>query len=393
MTRMGAMFFIPALALWLVIHFGDAWRGRIKVAIAIVAVASSVWMVNQLLSKAYGNGDDLTGSNFGHVLCGLSLGKNWSDCTAQYAEQLKKFDGDDKASSDFLYRTAIENIRNQPLVIVSRLIQGGREFANSVPETLTRGYLQPPENRSLPLGLFFSSSIVGLIVLLMRRSSRPSLLELSFWTLTISSILASSMFVYFDDGRRTMAVSYPLLALALASCLAISGPLDEKPRGDRASLGWIGVGAYLLGLVALPWVIHHTATDAISAGAQEDQQFVFGGRRITGVLVVADDQELPTEVPSIHITDFAKLIDLSHIEIYQPLLTGRIPALPFGFIAAPRREAGISSRNQYIVPPEVLLRRDVSSWKFYTVEWSHRPGKPTYWLLVESPEPLAAALK
>ena len=109
---------------------------------------------------------------------------------------------------------------------------------------------------------------------------------------------------------------------------------------------------------------------------------------MSGFLVVADDQPLPKEVPSLHLSEFAKIVTLSNNEIYQPLLKGRTPQLPFGFIVAPRMEAGMDSDNQFIVPAHVMLDKNVQAWKFTTAEWSKIEGNSIYWLLVTDAQPV-----
>ena len=109
---------------------------------------------------------------------------------------------------------------------------------------------------------------------------------------------------------------------------------------------------------------------------------------MSGFLVVADDQPLRRDVPSLRLADFAKIITLSNDEIYQPLLKGGAPQLPFGFIVAPRMEAGMDSNNQFIVPAHVLLDKNVQAWKFTTTDWSRIEGNSIYWLLVTDAQPI-----
>ncbi len=45
-------------------------------------------------------------------------------------------------------------------------------------------------------------------------------------------------------------------------------------------------------------------------------------------------------------------------------------------------EKGITSRYQYIVPPEVIERRDVPAWHFDLKRWGYKPGHIEYWFYV-----------
>ena len=86
------------------------------------------------------------------------------------------------------------------------------------------------------------------------------------------------------------------------------------------------------------------------------EHVVLAGRRVTGVTVVADDQPLRSDIPTLRFSRFAEFIKLSNVEIYQGLLNPPAPTAPFGFIWAPRLERVTSDFN-YIVPAEVMQPR------------------------------------
>jgi hypothetical protein len=115
---------------------------------------------------------------------------------------------------------------------------------------------------------------------------------------------------------------------------------------------------------------------------------VFGGRRMSGFLVVEDGLPLRGDVPMIHFADFAAIITQSNIEFRQELIHPVIPPLPFGFVFAARLEKGVSSFTQFIVPGEVLERPDVRSWRFRFTPWHHKPNEvDNYWFYVTKAEP------
>jgi hypothetical protein len=65
------------------------------------------------------------------------------------------------------------------------------------------------------------------------------------------------------------------------------------------------------------------------------------------------------------------------------------PPLPFGFVFAPRLEKGTFSANQFIVPADVIERRDVSAWHFQLKRWEYKPnGYGEFWFYVTKAEPL-----
>lgn len=385
MTRMGAMFLLPGLMLWIVSCFGTGWRQKFYISLAMAIIIGVGLTTNFVLQKAYGTGDDLSGSNFAYVLCGLSIGADWSSCPVRYAAEMKRLDNSEKAHTDFLYSKGIENAWRDPTVIIRRLFVSAEYFARAVPPTMANGYLRAPTTRWLPTSVFFWISLTGLAILAL---CRPPRRETIFWILSLSTIWISSGFVYFDDGMRVMSGSFPLIAALAVSALFT---INVQSAGETARPEWKWWGS-LVAVLALfllvPWLVHRNAWPAIAAEPNSNQQKVFGGRRISGFLVVADDQPLRKDVPSLHLAEFAELIKLSNVEIYQPLLKGRSPELPFGFVVAPRMEAGMPSNNQFIVPPHVLLDKGVQAWKFTTADWSKIEGNSIYWVLVTDAQPV-----
>jgi hypothetical protein len=109
---------------------------------------------------------------------------------------------------------------------------------------------------------------------------------------------------------------------------------------------------------------------------------------VTGFLVIADDDVLPTEVPSMHLSNFMEIIRRSNIEIYQGLLHPDIPQLPFGFMTSARVGKAATSDFSYIVPPEVMLRSAVSTWQFTVKPWQRKPEGGAYWYMVTNAKAL-----
>src|SRR5204862_2525944 len=107
MTRMGAMFLLPAVKLWILCCFGESWRKKIYIAAAMIGIVTAGLATNFTLQKIYGVNTDLSGSNFAYVLCGLSIGKGWSSCPLQYADEMKGLDNNEKSYTDFLYSKAV----------------------------------------------------------------------------------------------------------------------------------------------------------------------------------------------------------------------------------------------------------------------------------------------
>jgi hypothetical protein len=233
-------------------------------------------------------------------------------------------------------------------------------------------------------------SFAGLAYIFARRAKS---VELSFWVLLWASIVASSSLIYYDDGPRALAASHPLIALFFAMGMSspASTPATESPRFRLSRYGWTGLTAAALLFVCLPGMAHRFSSGGGLVNAapphMKDEAFVFGGRRMSGFLVVSQGMPLRNDVPSIHLSEFEGILRQSGIEQYQDLLHPELPPLPFGFVFAPHLQKGSARAFLYIVPPEVLERRDVPAWHFYFKRWGYKPGYGEYWFYVTKAEP------
>jgi hypothetical protein len=347
-----------------------------------VAVIAANW----LLTIGYGEGPDVTGSNFALTFCGLSIGDVWSACQERYAAQLTGID--ERSQANVLYLVALKNIAADPAVFIMRLMDGAIRYAVFLPNTLLRGYLWNPMPVWFSRSLVLTITSAGLVFLVFSRRERG---EIQFWLLFGAATLASAAFVYYDSGMRVMCMSYPLIIAFTASGFVTSNHVAKDWTPSQMSR-YVGSAAAML-VVGLMFLLPSAAyallhKDRNAAQLIPGTHAVFGGREINGFLVVADGEPLPIKLPAMHYSDFEAILKQSNLEIYQGLLHPRAPALPFGLIDAPRAEPGTSSGNQYIVPPEVLTRRDVSVWRFNTVDWPPNTPVGRYWLYVEKAEAL-----
>jgi hypothetical protein len=62
--------------------------------------------------------------------------------------------------------------------------------------------------------------------------------------------------------------------------------------------------------------------------------------------------------------------------------------VPFAFVAAPRVEKGTPSHFQYVVPVEVVERRDVAAWRLEIRDWNRTTPRGPFWFYVPRAEPL-----
>ena len=110
---------------------------------------------------------------------------------------------------------------------------------------------------------------------------------------------------------------------------------------------------------------------------------------MSGILVLADEVPLRSDVPSMHLSDLAAIFRHGEIETYyQQLVTPVPPPLPFAFIESPTLVPGEPTTYKYIAPPEVLLRTDVPTWHFQTSKLPELPNSGSQWLNVTKAEPL-----
>jgi hypothetical protein len=392
MTRMGSMFTAPALLLWLLWQFGHNLAGRLRLFGAATVVMLAILSLNALLPRLYGLGTGTTTGNFAYMLCGLSMGSGWEGCVRKLTAEGKQLPAATEAKVEMLQKMAWENLRADPSVFLARLGDNVLQFAQNFPDVMWRGYgTEILEPAWLQRNILLAIALAGLLYLALR-VARP--IELRFWALFWISIIASASIIYLDDSPRTLAASQPWIALFLAIGLSgpVSAPSTILPRRS-SRYGWIALVTAAVLFVAVPWLNHRfspipeMARGGMDIGLKPGEAAVFGGRRVTGFLVVEDGAPLRRDVATVHFSDFEAMIRRSGVETLQNLIHPVTPPLPFGFVFAPRLEKGVYSLNQFIVPAEVIERRDVPAWRFQLQRWGHK-GIGEYWYLVPRAEPM-----
>jgi hypothetical protein len=390
MTRMGSMFTIPALLVWLVWQFANSIAARLRIGVAAVVVLLGVLGLNSLLLKTYGTGSENTGSNFSYTLCGLTIGTNWLGCPAKRANEGKPLTSDEAARVEQLYSMAWTSFRAKPEIFFSSLADNLKKFRTDFPDVIWRGYLKSVgEPDWLFRNTLTAICLAGLAYLTARRAKS---VELAFWVLSWASIVASASLIYQDDGPRALAASHPLIAMFFAMGMSNPAltPATVAPPFRLSRYGWIGLAAAALLFLCLPWMTHRFFSSALvnAVPLKDGEAFVLGGRRMSGFVVVKDEVPLRNDIPSVHLSEFEGILRQSDIEQYQDLIHPVLPSLPFAFVFAPRLEKGSGSGSLYIVPPEVVERQDVPAWHFDLKRWGYRPGgHGEYWFYVTKAEP------
>ena len=342
MTRMGSMLTIPALLVWLVWHFGQGVAAKLRILVAACGIVFGILGMNSWLQNTYGSGPSPATGNFSFVICGLTMGTTWDGCLKKLSSEGKPFEQIEEARTKQLYSMAWENFRAKPEVFFYRIASGAQEFVRRFPDIIWRGYGATPTPRWLWRNSLTAVCLIGLLYGVARRTTA---IEFIFWTLVWASIVASASIIYLDDGVRTLAASYPLMALFFA--MGMSNPAASAPRrplrNSRISrYGLLGLIVTAALFVFVPWMAHRLSPVGEIAGdtlfQKQGEAFVFGGRRMSAFLVVADGQPLRTDIPSLHLADFEAIITQSNIEHYQELNSSDHTALAvrLRFCAAPR---------------------------------------------------------
>jgi hypothetical protein len=140
MTRMGSMFTIPVLLLWLFWQFGHGIAAKLRIGVVSIGILLGVLGLNSLLQKAYGTSQGSTGGNFAYVLCGLTISTGWQGCPAKLAAEGGPLLDDEATVATQLYSLAWKNFSAQPKIFFRRLADGAEAFASQFPDVIWRGY-------------------------------------------------------------------------------------------------------------------------------------------------------------------------------------------------------------------------------------------------------------
>jgi hypothetical protein len=388
MTRMGSMFTLPALLVWLIWQFGQGVAAKLRIGAAALCILITVIGFGSLLKHAYGTATQPSSGNFAYVICGLTAGTAWDGCVTKAILDGKPLSGDAGIRISQLYSMAWGNFRAKPSVLFNRIADVGETFFAEFPEAIWQGY-----GRTIPQPRWLwrdGLTIICLMRLLYAIAWNMKSIERRFWALVLVSIAGSASIIYQDDGARTLAASHPLIALLLATGMSnptASAQPQSLSRPQLSRYGTLGLVMSAILFFCVPWVSHHLFSDPVAW--KDDEAFVSGGRRMSGFLVLADDQPLRNDIASVHLSTFDAMVTRSRIEIYQELIHPTVPPLPFGFVFAPRLEPGIQSFRNYIVPAEVLEHPEVSRWHFHLLRWGYKPyaNYGELWLYVTKAEP------
>ncbi len=385
-ARMGAMFTLPAMVLWVGAQSYSSVRSRLRMTGLAALALGLIAIYSYGVAKIYTRENASFASNFSYTACGVSVGGNWTSCPKLYGKEIAAA----KNRTGFLYARALANLRADPRPALKLLANNAQAFITQLPAILTEGYVSLDGASFSTVWLVLSA--FGFAWLILHREM--SFLEFSFWLLIGLSTVASAAVIFQDDGRRVMIVSYPLAALFFSMYLCprpSKQPVMNLSVVSRPVLVMAGATIVLIAVAATPFVMRVSASPYFPEPRVSDNLVVFGGRRITGTLVVADDKPLPKEIASIHISDFVNIIHHTAVEAEQGLVTPGPPPLPFAFVAAPEANLLSYGRNDlFIAPAEVLSKPNVPFWRFDISPFRVFQGRTPRWYLVTKAEAVSS---
>jgi hypothetical protein len=180
-----------------------------------------------------------------------------------------------------------------------------------------------------------------------------------------------------SDGWRLLTVTHLFVAAFLV--LAFAAPRLAGLTKDALVVRWqpaaIALSTSMLVFLIFPALAHTLALRELRAHPPIPtpgpyDEIVTGGIRMTGFLVIPDGEAEPRSVPVMRASEFARMVRATHLEgDFGPFLNQLLPRVPFAFVGAGRVD-GPNHTNIYIVPPEVLGRKDVWAWRFTTRRWA-----------------------
>ena len=371
LMRMGALFAIPFMVLWMSYAFGKGGVSRIRLIALACAVIVAVVVVNEALERFYSEEGVGTGNNFAWTTCGLSIGMNWDGCSRLYQAEIAKLPNE-RAEAKFLFAQTWKNFVAKPTLLFGQLWDNLSLFIRGLLGFMLAGYvplfsIDPGEALLVILPLLVSACFFW---------RNASTVERSFWVAILASIPPSASILMIADGWRLLHVTHLFVAGFLA--LGFAAPHVITGRKTEPSWRWqpaAGVLAASLGiLLIVPALARAASVRELQSHpqipkAQPNVEIVTGGRRMSGFLVIPDDEARPRTVPALHASEFVKLIRWTRLEDdFGPFLGDVLPRVPFAFVGAGRMD-GSNVTNIYIVSPEILRRRVVWAWRFAT-----RPG-------------------
>jgi len=251
-ARPGALFVLPAIGLWVACVASrdragiSGWRRRAIVFGITGLVGGLTLAINPMLSRIYGTGENLTGSNFAHTFLALATGQSWDEAVREYQTQIDQ-QPNEKAVALFLYGEGFRRIRQRPQVFVGQLAKGLIQFTVEAPRFLTAITARSTIDSLFPL---LWIQVLGMMILVVAAMWRTVRLggEFWLWMLIAFGIFASIPFVFLDGGLRILIATWPAVLVWIATSLA-AAPMGNASNGNSDKMPGISNRFWLVGLL------------------------------------------------------------------------------------------------------------------------------------------------
>lgn len=392
-ARMGSMFSIPFLALWISFVFGSRWASRLKIFLGTVAIAVAVLVTNGLLFAIYAPVGADIGGNLSYTLCGFAHGSSWGFCESLLAEQISKTPSL-HARDMFLYGEALRAFLADPSIAFNEFLKNVSEYVARLPELLLEEYSQ------VAVAHYDRNQLARLVVLLLPGWAyllgRPKQMRndvLLFMLVLFASTALSAGVIFADDGTRAMEVTYAFMALAFAVGLAapasVVRPVERPLLPSRG--GAVAIAIALPTLLAVP-ALQGAAIRAVTgfhgpvATGSPNVNIVGGAPALTGFLVLPDGVQRPRDVPAFNATTFIAMYKSIYTPELGPSAVNYLPEPPFAMVFSVTQN-GEDYRWDFITPAEVLTDKTAPRWQFQIAPEKSPPrGLP--FLLVSRATPI-----
>lgn len=374
-TRMGSMFTIPFLMLWIVAAFSRTRRDALRIGAITLVIVALIMLVNMGLLALFAPNAELAG-NFSYVACGLGRGTDWSECATTFADQVKNLDLADKTS--FFYMQAVEAFWKEPSLFFHKIIENTVLYVTNIPKLLLSQYSSAIDMSAQRAALLACFCIPGIFAVMGRRP-----FVLSFWLVLFVSTVFSAALIFGDDGRRALIVTYIFLGGFFA--LGFTSPATFLCTNGKPSVRWQSGAAIIasilvicIGAAFMLQAHSRTFGNDDPSHDSENSMEIIASSGLTGFLVVPDGTTPDPLFPAVSTSDFRLMFEQSFMQDFGPVVDEALEHMPLAIFIAPRAHGG-SSALIYAGPPEILKDRAARRWGIEV-----RPlGKSRRFLLVQ----------
>ena len=361
--RMGSLFTVPALALWIVLAFGSSARDRVASLGLCVGVVTCIIAIQSACATLYGSPGTAAGSNFAYTLCGLAAGKDWTACPELFSRQFAGL-GSEREQTTFLVTKAMQLVSESPAPMLARMAANIRELFTGLPGFLLNGIYTHRPLQEFP---FLLALVPGLYLAWRKRTNG----ETAFWLLFVLSLTASAALIFADEGWRAMHATWPFVALFAS--LGFVSPLTTSLPSQRPLVSRRGAG-YLIGAIAALTLVAPAAAQLwdgnelrrlgqSAALPSEKPSAVLAGSTVTGFLVIPDDAQVPKNVPALKLSVFFQMAKDLRMPLHYGDFLGTAGArVPFALFDAARLDQTDDQGCLYIASPDILVG-NAAAWR------------------------------